>query len=269
MIGKMLATEQRSAIERWCRHSAKTVAMPYEKTLATVLGEYKMVLDLKDLSVAPHLALDGYWEIWNAMAMAKRVRPGWQVIDVGANFGYFSLLLSELVGPSGRVEAWEPNGWVLESLRLTQQLSGNRFSIVEKAAGDSVRSVRADFAARDYGGFAVYGEEGSDCTMARIDTEYVVGHRDRRADFVKIDAEGSEELVWAGMSGLVARGEPKAILMEWSPWRYRAPTAFLREIQSAGFRVGVVDGSGDIQAPVGDITSLTKENGHLDLWLER
>jgi hypothetical protein len=85
-------------------------------------------------------------------------------------------------------------------------------------------------------------------------------------NFIKIDAEGDEEKIWAGMQSLVEGKDLRAMLMEWTPKRYEDPKRFLAEIEAARFRVGVVDGAGGVQPAVGDITEL---DGFLDLWLER
>jgi FkbM family methyltransferase len=41
--------------------------------------------------------------------LAEHIRPGMTVIDVGANIGYYTLVFADLVGPSGRVIAFEPD----------------------------------------------------------------------------------------------------------------------------------------------------------------
>src|SRR5262245_2470231 len=56
------------------------------------------------------------------------VRPGWVVIDVGANIGYFTLLFAKKVGPAGRVHAIEPAARITES--LLRNVSLNRASNV-------------------------------------------------------------------------------------------------------------------------------------------
>ena len=47
------------------------------------------------------------------------------VVDVGANLGYYSLLASRLVGPTGRVVALEPNS---ENCRLLLRRCGSTTS---------------------------------------------------------------------------------------------------------------------------------------------
>ncbi len=54
------------------------------------------------------------------------LRPGMVAYDVGAHFGWFSLIASQWVGPSGRVVAFEPfpfNAWILQRHILLNRLS--------------------------------------------------------------------------------------------------------------------------------------------------
>src|SRR5262245_24874789 len=48
--------------------------------------------------------------------LEERVRPGMRVVDIGANVGLYSLLLARLVGPEGRVFAFEPEPTLFRAL---------------------------------------------------------------------------------------------------------------------------------------------------------
>jgi FkbM family methyltransferase len=54
------------------------------------------------------------------------LRAGDTVIDVGANFGAFSIAASRLVGDAGRVFCYEPNPFVFERLQQNIRLNGCR-----------------------------------------------------------------------------------------------------------------------------------------------
>lgn len=265
-VKEIFSTEERGTIERWCRDRARAVPMPDGRTLCRVLGEHPMVVSLKDLSIAPHLALDGFWEVWLSMRLARGLRPGWRCIDVGANVGYFTLLMALVTG--AEVEAWEPTIDCAAALQATVRMNGLKrsVSIVPFAAGaeDGVADIYRNLS--NYGSvtmleaFAEQGAEAQQIEVRRLDNQA------SRFDFIKIDAEGYEPQVWRGMRGMRARHEPKAMLMEWTPKRYENARAFLDEIVREGFSVQIVDASGGLQKPVGDITAI---EGHMDLWLER
>src|SRR5216684_7222763 len=56
-------------------------------------------------------------------ALAKYLRPGMVFYDVGANGGFFSLLGASLVGPRGRVVAFEPHPTTAEQLREQMRIN--------------------------------------------------------------------------------------------------------------------------------------------------
>ena len=98
-----LATGERFALENRCRALTNPVYLGDHTALCRVLGFYKMYLDTTDTGFASHLLLDGFWEMWLTVFFARQVKPGMTVIDVGANYGYYTLLFGALVGPEGRV----------------------------------------------------------------------------------------------------------------------------------------------------------------------
>ena len=50
----------------------------------------------------------GFWEGHETLAICKSVKRGQVALDLGANIGYHTLLLAKMVGPEGRVAAFEP-----------------------------------------------------------------------------------------------------------------------------------------------------------------
>src|SRR5882672_5557832 len=104
-----LATWSRPLLERAIRRRVQTAYLGDGLVLARILGRHKIFLRSSDRGFACHVMLDGFWEMWLTQFLAHRVKPGMTVIDVGANFGYYTLLLGDAVGEAGRVIAAEPN----------------------------------------------------------------------------------------------------------------------------------------------------------------
>lgn len=75
-----------------------------------------------------------YWRCYEpneTWAIRKILRPGDIFIDIGANIGYFSVLAARLVGPTGRVFAFEPVPPTVERLRHNIKINGvNNITIV-------------------------------------------------------------------------------------------------------------------------------------------
>ena len=77
--------------------------------LTKTIWGHKMYVSSHDLSLSPHLIIDGYWEEWITKQFRKICKPDMTVLDVGSNLGYYSLHAAELVGSSGRVHSFEAN----------------------------------------------------------------------------------------------------------------------------------------------------------------
>ncbi len=98
----------------------------------TVHG-HKMLVDSRDISLTPHLLLDGDWEPWIAKVVRRHVRPGTVAVDVGSNCGFYSLLLAEGVGPTGRLFAFEGNPRMAE---LTRKNLGDQRPVRAQPGGE-------------------------------------------------------------------------------------------------------------------------------------
>lgn len=211
--------------------------------LCRVLGRYKMYVDTTDIGVASHLMLDGYWEMWNTEAIVSLIKPGMTVLDVGAHCGYFSVLIGDLVGPEGRVLCFEPNPPMAELLRRTIAINGHggRTTVHEVALGDTLGIASLAVPENEpKNAHIVAGEPGVGAVQVPlIRTDQVPGALD--ADFIKIDAEGAEEAIWRGLSGVLAQDRPLTILLEFTSGRYADAAGFLDEILSHGFLLNEVD----------------------------
>lgn len=86
--------------------------------MRTELGGYTFVCNLRD-SISREVCFTGYYEPQETALVRSILRPGMNFVDVGANWGYFTLLAASLVGERGRVLSLEPDP------RLFRKLSGN------------------------------------------------------------------------------------------------------------------------------------------------
>src|SRR5690606_1920695 len=89
--------------------------------------------DLNDISLVPHLILDGFWETPVTQCLSRIVKDGDTCIDVGAHLGYFSILMSALAGGRGQTLAVEPNPAIASLLRKTSEINYPGFLMWEGA----------------------------------------------------------------------------------------------------------------------------------------
>ena len=238
-------TGTRFALERLSRQHYQTACLSDRVILCRVLGKYIVYADPQDVSITPHLCLDGFWESWITIAMARVLKPRWYCVDIGANYGYYTLLMADAVEADGCVLAVEPQPQLAELLRLTLQVNGlcHHTTVLQKAVSDTVSSQTHLVVPRHRRLHATLHREATAAddvvevetvTLDQITADWP------RVDLIKIDAEGAEESIWRGMRQTLARHQGITIIMEINCARYANPQAFVREIRAAGVTVQVV-----------------------------
>jgi len=145
------------------------------------------------------------------------VGPGDIVVDVGANIGYYSRYLSRLVGPDGRVVAFEPSEQnfrrlvestrSLEIVEPVQAAVGNVTGTLDLHESDD---LNVDHRTYDTGGLRNVVQVPS----YRLDDFFPSG---QRVDFVKMDIQGFEYQAIRGMAGLLRDNHEVAVLLEYWP----------------------------------------------------
>jgi len=139
----------------------------------------------------------------------KILEPGDVFFDVGANIGYFTQFGSALVGPEGKVFAFEPDPKNIE--RITFHCDKNHCSnvqIISRPASHSVEDVNFYFNKKSSGGNALWnpGESFGDAeygggysTMKSTTLSDEIANFDiKKLKLVKIDTEGAEHAILRG-----------------------------------------------------------------------
>ncbi len=160
-----------------------------------------------------HLFLFGEWEPHISDWMASRLAPGDVFIDVGANLGYYTLLASRRVGPSGKVIAVEASPSIGRHLRRNVEInSGANVVIHNVAASDRPEVLRlfkgppgnpAETTTAAAAGFEL------ECEVPAVRLDSVISPDDfRRARILKLDIEGAEHSALRGLTGLLGTTHP-------------------------------------------------------------
>lgn len=273
----------RDHVESEIRALCRNAYLGDHTALCRILGRYKLYVDTRDVGIASHLLLEGYWEMWVTAAMMQCIRRGSVAADIGANLGYFTMLMADLTGAEGRVLSFEPNENLASRLRKSIAVNGfgGFTDFHQMALGAETGEVEMDIDdTMSGGGRAIHGDEKAAKAAAQQSApvmrsaDYYAGKQDskkkpvspahmpgimvpvRRFDeidhaldveFMKIDVEGFEPHVWAGMKGLLDRGRPLTIFMEFTIQRFPDAKAFLQDILSHGFSLEIIDLRAGIQ----------------------
>lgn len=144
------------------------------------------------------------------------VKPGDWVIDIGANIGYYTKRFSELVGPRGRVIAFEPVPTTFSLLAANTLLFAHQnVTLINAAVSDKLCAVGMSVAKASTG-LDNYHEahlsriEDSAVSVLAITVDSLA--IDHRIAVVKVDTEGHEASVLAGMRKLIEASRPVLIV---------------------------------------------------------
>ena len=147
--------------------------------------------------------------------LKRHVKKGDVVLDVGANFGYYSVLFSHLVG-HGWVHAFEPYPERFEVLKMNTH---SRRNIVPHRIAISDRIQTTWFYKnRSYGRGGLIPQGKMDGRF-RVETDTLDNLKFKRVDWVKIDVEGHEGEVIAGLRDTIERNPGVRLIIEFMPKR--------------------------------------------------
>lgn len=208
------------------------------------IGPFHVRFDPRDRAIGKKLALYGNHEDDEITLLCSLVKPGAVVVDVGANFGLHSLFLARAVGPNGTVIAFEPDpdNYALLSANLKSNSCTNVIPM-RYALGDKSEDVQL-FQVRDNRGnlsLADHQSTGQSITVPMRRGDEILKSMGLRSSLAKIDVEGAEPFVLAGLGAL----QPETILFEFAPKFIRAlkndPETFLNSLSSAGYALELID----------------------------
>lgn len=149
------------------------------------------------------------------LLLDQYVRSGDWVLDVGANVGHYTLRLSNLVGPHGRVIAFEPVPDTFELLAANiAKLGARNVTLINAAASDSTGVAGMTMPKFETGldnyYMAQLVTEGGEFSVLCICVDAL--KLQNRVSLVKIDAEGHELSVIRGMRELLKRHHPVLVV---------------------------------------------------------
>lgn len=195
--------------------------------LETAYGQL-MQVDGADTGIVPHLIRDGFFDLTLTNVILGLLRPGMTFIDIGANFGTYTLLGAEKVGKRGRVIAMEPAPTIAAMLNENVVMNGlfRHCTVLRCAAGategtqvlhqfatrqgsNTMLAHVAEVAQENYGE-TITSHEVVCRTLDSVATEMGL----ERIDLLKIDVEGFEYEVLNGARGALAKFRP-TIILEW------------------------------------------------------
>jgi FkbM family methyltransferase len=208
--------------------------------------DYRMWLDLTDPGLSRTMLLFGKRELEHKRLMEMIVVPGTTIFDIGANIGYYAVMESRLLGPSGRVIAIEPSAANVALLRRNLDLNGVQNVTVLEGAVSSVEGEKDIFLSRLSNLNTFHPLEGTETSperTARVSTTTVraLARKYGPPTLIRMDVEGHEVEILDGMLEAVRAGElAPMIIFEVHRNRYSPEHDFektLRALFACGYSV--------------------------------
>jgi FkbM family methyltransferase len=155
----------------------------------------------------------------------NQLKPGQNVLDIGANIGLYTLLLAKLVGSTGKVIAFEPGQLSFCLLMLNTILNGYKnVTLVNKGvtavsrtefyysdknteSGSTVTSLSPDF-----------GHPRERIPIDTVSLDDYFGEINYKIDYIKIDIEGGEYNALKGMTKVLRSNPDIWLTIEYAPY---------------------------------------------------
>lgn len=199
------------------------VPFPDGTMLVQTIYGTKYFIDPNDMVMAPQLVVYRQWENDLSTFMINSTTSDTVFVDIGANFGYFTVLVASRIGATGpgHVIAIEPNpqshallrknlriNWSIAPVTIHECAVTDARGFVELCVpSDSAANARINTASRT-------SPDNDHLTVTSDSLDNLINGLD--VDIIKIDVEGFEALVLRGARETIVRSKCITIAMEWS-----------------------------------------------------
>ena len=179
--------------------------------------------------------------------MKKYIPKGAIVLDIGANIGFYTKILSELVGDNGKVYAFEPDK---TNFGYLMQNAGHLKNVVfiNKAVSDKTGKItlyHSDLLNVDHKTYATENYTSTtEIECVAIDDVLSAP----KVDFIKIDIQGFEYFAFKGMENVLAKNESLKIVTEFYPYGIKksgvSSADFINLLIQNNFKISTIEEQG-------------------------
>ncbi|MEZ5175365.1 MAG: FkbM family methyltransferase [Acidimicrobiia bacterium] len=267
--------------------SRTTAYLGDRRFLTELIWGQALIVDPQDISTSPVLIRDGYFELEESRLFRASLFPGATVIDIGANYGYYTVLAGEIVGPTGTMYAIEPNPHMVAYLKENIRINGydNITTVTPKAAHSHTTTVTLLVYSRLHGSSlldslreriglshsALEEFEQDEIRPLEVGTTSLdeLLPRGTRVDVIKSDTQGSEPLIIRGADRVLRENPHIKLFIEFAPSLVAAtlpPSDFIIELRELGFEIRRIEPGGPLSSPSMDALMARAVS---DLYLDR
>mgnify|MGYP001772802985 CR=1 FL=1 len=214
----------------WNKILTRTAAYLGDNTAITeTIYRDKLFVDVRDLSLTPHILLNGLWEGDLSELMIEIIRKlnregKFDFIDIGANIGWYTILIGKRI--RGITYSFEPSPRPFELLFRNIEINGLFGKVIPEnkaVMNKTIKRVKLKIPKRHHGSASIFLEDLSkyldEWDEIEVDAisldEYVKIHQ--KVGLMKIDAEGAEPYIFEGAEEIISSSRHLNIVMEFSP----------------------------------------------------
>jgi len=239
---------------------------------------HKMVVHDDDVIISARLRRGVVYERSSINLVESRIQPGQTFVNVGANIGYFTLILARLVGVTGHGYAFEPEPDNFKLLAENVKLNGyENITIINSAVSNATGTLTLYLNDKqNRGDHRIWDNTGArvKTTVDVVTLDEYLSCLDEHIDFIKMDVQGAEAGVIEGAERILDEDGPM-ILMEFWPWGLRQaghdPIDMINGLVRHGYSIFDMPGDGTLhRISVSDLQSFPSR--HVDaknIWLEK
>ncbi len=208
--------------------------------------------------------------------LQETVKQGMTALDIGANVGAYALKLSRIVGPTGKVYAFEPDRNNYRLLEKNILANGcKNLAAINKAVSDKTDKGLLFISEENKGDHRIFSSDEQRESVAIETVALDDMFPQEKIDFIKMDIQGAEYLAFVGMRRLIERSENISVLCEFAPsWLASAgfsAAQLLQKIAEYGLKLHFIDdATGEIR-PTNDreLIEMCKGDKYLTLYLKK
>lgn len=229
------------------RHFVDVINKSLKPDFVEIEGN-KIFLDEKD---SLFLSVRGFHEKTATDLVKNEIKEGDTVLDIGANIGYYTLLFAKLVGPTGKVFAFEPEPKNFKLLKKNvEENNYKNTQFFQNAVSDKDEKLKFYISDESSAANQLFQpkkfNEIIEVDSIKLDNFF---SKDTKIDFVKIDIQGAEGTAIKGMISLLKNNPEIKIMQEWWPEAIKKygmeSDEHLKILESLGYKFYEIDGQND------------------------
>lgn len=216
-----------------------------------------------DITESPMMlaCVRGKYEVEKHKALCTFLKPGSTFIDVGVNKGDFSLVAARIVGPNGKVIAFEPEPtnckWIAKSIKINGY---KNIMLYDIALSDQNGTAQLYIGEKSGWHTLVSGQNYRDRGVINVKTRTLDSflqdiYFNDPIDVIKVDVEGADLHVLKGASNTFSKSKNIVLLMDIHPKLGVNQKEVCEFLEEKGF--SIFHDKSPFSSPVTDYRNLT------------